>query len=540
MAKIVDPDVLAVTIDAVGTTEEIRIQTATKTIELRVLGDLDNTSPGSDSGITMQALYSFLKEEWKDQPDLNKYRFPLKSFTKNEFQWINGWSPLAGATRSMLRDAGWEETVGANAGDIWAGMISLGQFDEATDQGYYTQLSGTAPTSTPNFLHTGNVNEAVLVQDFDAGAPGDLQGYFQAYLREQGKLYSSYNLLSEQNILFPPGLEATLYRFPLGSNSVDLNVVAADATIDADAPYTGMNVRYYGGTGFTTAAAQAYSAGAVVQDGVGRWAFCTVGGTVTTPGGAYSAFGGGTWVAYEGEKSLDGNVTYKAFNVVIEGNGGLRGQIYEWGQRQLRRATNINLGTIVSAPQDTVGDVFGNVADELSTFRGADLVLKQGVYIDNFASSEINNLLFVPIPVDNGVPAEIRFPFEVVVTLNLPANVTGDATMRGVAYFTNDDAPGANAGNDFDTAGAIIVEDNTPVDVDFLVGDLTGNAFIFSYDYDGNVQRGGGSGGSPAPVTLQLCGLEGFEVGTTEFTIAEVATLTVNVVASDERNYLNA
>jgi hypothetical protein len=690
MAKIVDPDSLNIIIDAAGTSEEVRVNTTTKTIELRVLGALDDNSPGSTSGVTMQALYSFLKEEWQTQAALNKFRFPLKSFTKNEFQWINGWAPENAQTRQLVRDAGWQETVAPSNGDLYAGFISLGNFDNVADQGYYAQEAGLNPTVTPNFDKTGNVNEAVLVFDADGS---DLTGYFKAFLREQGKLYSSYDLLTEQTL---SALEATLYRFPL-SNESDLNANSSDAYIDADAvvtftnatnivnytshpfvdgdkiqfelnggtvpaelsagttyyvvtanandfqvaatlggpaitftddgtatvnviadPFNGMTLRYYGGAGFTTAAATTYATGDVVQDGEGRWAFCDLGGTVTTPGGSYTAFGGtSTWVAYEGEKLI--GATYYAFNIVIEGNGGTRGEIYEWAMRQLRKTVDINTGVISDVDQDTIGVVKGNVADELTSFRGSDLILEQGVFIDNFAATEINNLYFVPIPVDAGTPTEVNFPFEVVVTINLPTNVVGevDADTRGTGYFTNDDA-GDNNGDDFDTSGAIIVHNNTAgatvtftnatdkvnytahpysngdrimfensggalptglsaslvyfvvnsaandfevslteggsaVDftddgsgttdvkrpVDFDGADIAANAYTFSYDYDGNVQRGATSGGKPAPVTLQLCGLNAFEIGTTAFEISRVATLTVNVVAADERNYSN-
>lgn len=527
MAKIVDPDDL-------NQSTEVVIATGAKTVQLLPAGNLNDASPGATSGVTMQAVYSFLKEEWKADNALNKFKFPLKSFTKNEFQWINGWSPADAQTRTLLRDAGWSETVATENGDIYAGLISLGQFDATADQGYYANVAGFDQT-TADFDKTGNVNEAILV--FDASGT-DNTGYLKAFLREQGKLYASYNLLAEQGI---SALEATLYRFPLGGNTTDLDVSESDSNIDSIVPYTGMNIRYYAGVGFNTWAIGAKPAESVVQDSGGRWWFTDAGGTSA---GNDTNLGGGsdtgvTWVAFEGEKLI--GAIYYAFNTVIEGNSGTRYEIYEYAMRQLRQTSDINTGTIVDANQDTVGTVNGNIADEIAGFRGSDLVLKSGIYIDNFGAAEINNIVFVPIPVDGGVDAEVTFPFEVVVTINFPANVVGevDADVRGVAYFTNDDA-GNNAGNDFDTSGAIIAQDNSPANVDFDGTDLVGSSFIFSYDYDGNVQRGGGSGGADAPITLQLCGLAAFEIGTTEFSIGRTATLTVNVVASDERNYANA
>jgi hypothetical protein len=529
MPKIVDPDSLNQGV-------EVTITTATKLITLTAAGNLSNASPGATSGVTMQALYSFLKEEWKTDSALNKFKFPLKSYTKNEFLWINGWAPANAATRNLIRDAGWQESVGAASGDLYAGMISLGSFNATGDQGYYSNIAGLGQTST-NFNKTGNVNEAILVRDADGT---DFRTYLKAFLRIQGKLYSSYDLLVEQGIA---SLEATLYRFPL-ANSTDLNIVAADATIDANTPYTGMSLAYYSGVGFTTwANATVYPAKSVVKSAVtNRWFFTNAGGT--SSGTAANLAGGSdtaiTWVAYNGERLI--GTTYYAFNIAVDGNVGTRAQIYEWTQRQLRKTVDINTGTIADPNQDAVGVVKGNLANEISAYRGSDLILKQGVYVDDFAATEVNNIVFVPIPIDSGTPAEVTFPFSTVVTLNMPTNVVNevDANVRGVAYFLNDDAPGANAGNDFDTSGAIIVQDNTPANVDFDGTDLVGNAYTFSYAYDTNNQRGGASATTDAPVVLQLCGIAGFENGTTEFTITRTPNLTVNIVASDERNYANA
>ena len=607
MTKLVDPDSLNQ-----GT--EVVISTAGKTVQLLVAGNLDDNSPGATSGVTMQAVYSFLKEEWKNDNALNKFKFPLQAFTKNEFQWINGWAPADAQTRQLLRDAGWQETVGTENGDLWAGMISLGAFNAAADQGYYQQVTGF-DQSTTNFDKTGEVNEAVLVYDA-SGGPADYTGFFKAFLREQGKLYDSYDLLTEQGLT---ALEATLYRFPL-SNSSDLNISSSDAYIDLSSavtftngtdlvnltshplsnndavrftnsggalpaeistgttyyvinanandfqisttvggsavdftddgtgthtvvswPYDGMDIAYLSGVGFTSwTISTVYPAESVVQDAAGRWWFTDAGGTSA---GNDTDLGGGsdtgvTWVAYEGERLIGSN--YYAFNRIVDGSSGTRFQIYDWMQRQLRKTTDINTGVITDANQDTIGTVNGNVADELSAFRGSDLILEQGVYIDSFAATEINNLVFVPIPVDGGAEAEVTFPFEVVVTLNFSQNIIDetDADTRGVAYFTNNDA-GDDDGSDFDTASAIIVQDNTPANVDIDGTDIVGGAYTFSYDYDGNVQRGAASASSDAPVTLQMVGLAGFVVGTTEFTITRQATLGVNVSAGDERNYSN-
>src|SRR3990167_11050496 len=105
MAKIVDPDGLEQTTDVV-------ISTGAKTIQIVTSGAVSNASPGSTSGVTLQALYSFAKEEWKDDTALNKFKFPLKMYTKTDGTFINGWVFKNADSRNVIRDGGWTE--GAN------------------------------------------------------------------------------------------------------------------------------------------------------------------------------------------------------------------------------------------------------------------------------------------------------------------------------------------------------------------------------------------------------------------------------------------
>src|SRR3990172_406989 len=117
MAKIVDPDALAQGVEVV-------ISTGAKTVQLLVAGDLNNNNPGSTSGVTLQAVYSFLKEEWKTDTALNKFKFPIKMFTKTDGTLQNGWVWADAQTRQLVRDGGWTEVDG----DLYAGVISLGSF----------------------------------------------------------------------------------------------------------------------------------------------------------------------------------------------------------------------------------------------------------------------------------------------------------------------------------------------------------------------------------------------------------------------------
>lgn len=528
MAKLVDPDSLTAT--------EVTINTSLKTVTLNLAGNLDDNSPGASSGVIKQAVYSYLKEEWKDDNALNKFFFPLQAFTKNEFLWINGWSPGDAQTRDLFRDAGWEESVGAQAGDLYAGMITLGNHDNVADQSYYTQVAGAAQAST-NFDKTGNVNEPVLIFDADGS---DFTDYFKAFLREEAKLYSSYDLLTEQGLSV---LEATLYRFPL-SNSPDINVTTADATVGSATPYSNVTVDYLTGNHAPTTRADstAYVAGDIVQfptgASAGRYFRCTVGGTsgVGVPAGAGAGDGGVTWEVDPGERQI--NSTYYHFSRIVDAgnttNTITRYEIYERLQWELRQTGDINDNVNL----DGFGTVNGNIADSFGGFVGADLELALGVFIDDYNVNDQNNISFLPHPLDAGAETPVTFNFVAAGTFEFSQNMVdaADADTRVTAYFLNDDAPGDNLGNDFDTANAVIVDDASGVDIDIQV---TGLSVSWDYAYDTNTQRGASSSGTDVPIVIQVCGLGDYENFTISYTITRNAGQTINITAPDERNYSN-
>ena len=391
MAKIVDPDQL-------NQATEVVFDKNSKTIQLLVAGNLDDTSPGRTSGVTGQALYSFCKEEWRTDATLNVLRFPFDPIFEQKLQWVDGWKPADAQTRDLLRDAGWSEIDGAE----YAGLQTLGDFNATADQAYYQQVQGfdlTADNSVADFDKTGEVNEAVQVIG-PSGTP-DYSGFLRVLLREQGKTYAEGELVADQSL---SAVDFRFYGLPL-ENDTDITdgsgAPESDANIDSQAPYTSMTVDYLKGAGFTTAAAQSYSVGDVVQDGVGRWAFCTTAGTVVTPGGAYASFGGtSVWEAYAGELQIGSS--YYAFNRIIDGNNGTTKQMYEWAMRQLRKTTDINDDTLGATNQNGNGAQYGRIAKELCYFVGDTLHSAPGVALTNFNTNYTNNIRQHDITVDGG------------------------------------------------------------------------------------------------------------------------------------------
>jgi hypothetical protein len=129
----------------------------------------------SNDGVTLQALYSFSKEEWKNDNSLIPHPFPFTAITPEQFELTDNWVFRTGnnggsdaiqdiETRKLVRSGGWRE-IGFD--DIldqeWVGVITLGQFEDNTnDNAYYQQ--GNDPTDTTaatDFTFAGPVNEAV-------------------------------------------------------------------------------------------------------------------------------------------------------------------------------------------------------------------------------------------------------------------------------------------------------------------------------------------------------------------------------------------
>ena len=320
MAKIVDPDNLT-------QNAEVIFITGSKTIELV------KTATLSTDGVSLQTLYSFIKEEWKNDSNLIKYAFPMLSITSEQFELINGWN-FSGSTTDpsasayLIRDGGWavvDPITGTNS-EEWANITTLGAFDApTTDLAYFVQSASAVATPT-DFELPGQVNQGVQLYVTESF---DYRTYFTIYLREQAKTYGIYNLLTEQNLT---ALTYRKYAMPL-SNGSDLKITNSDTNISTLTPYTGMSITYY------TA-----SQGRVI-----------------------------------------GGPTYQ-FDVIIDGNAGTAEQIYEFVQWSLRQTTDIDA--------DAGAVKRGDIAAELLAFVGDTLRTETGVYIDNFLSADTNRLEF--------------------------------------------------------------------------------------------------------------------------------------------------
>ena len=453
---------------------EVIFNTTNRTIELDKAGNLD------DGGVTLQALYSFTKDEWRTDSELVKFPFPFVAITGEQFELVNDWDFLDIDTKNLIRDAGWAlRDAGGDSLEEYMNITSLGLFDDpTTDQAYYLQEDGGTPDQ---IVLTGEVNQAIQI--FDSVAPFNYRDFFRIFLREEGKTYGFYDLNAEQNIT-----QLTFRKFALPLiNAVDLKYDIDDTDIDSnsdgtadEAPYSGMSIEYFD---------------------------------------------------VDQSRTLGATGTFQ-FRIIIDGNNGTAEQIYQFVQWSLRQELNIN-DNAGTDPGET-DEVRGDTAEELLEFIGDTLRTKLtadgGVYIDNFQAQDTNRLEFT----DNS--GEVRiFPFVAAGNLIFNDNLQGDTDARYFVFFTNDEA-GDDAGNNFGTADAILIEDNSG---DPITGDVDGQSQIgFDFDYDGNVQRGSGSDGTPAPFTGVALGLGTAQYVVTTGTITRSTANVINFVAALERNYL--
>lgn len=399
MALITDPDDL-------NQATEVTFNTTLKTIALAEAGNL------SADGVTLKAVYSFAKEEWKDDATLIKFEFPFVPITDEFFELQEGWNWADTATRNLLRRGGFlvKDLTGAVT-EHWAGVAILGA--ESDDQIYYDNGNGAT-----DFVYTGNTAEVVQIRSDPNGDGNYADGFdrsanLTAYNREQGQLYShsSTTANGEANLLAPK-----LFSLTVGTGT-DLKISETDANIAANAPYTGMSITYH-------ATAQSRTIGA---------------------------------------SSFD-------FGIIIDGNNGTAEEIYEFVQYQLRQNSDID-DDASSLIGKTADELLQFVGDTLKTKSATNPDGGgSGVYIDNFQSADTNRIEF-----QDNTDTTRTFPFVAVTTISFNGNLQSDTDAIYRVFFTdangNDygdtDAIIVDDNSGADVAGTVSAQTSITFDFDY-------------------------------------------------------------------------
>lgn len=552
MTLLTDPDSLNDSA-ADDSTKEVYINPASGTIKLVTTGSL------STDGVTLKCLYSFLKEEWRNDPNnknLAAYPFPMVPITDESFEFVDGWDFLNDTARYLIRTAGWTvKNVSGSTTQKWSGIIGLGSI-ESDDQLYYDQGSGSV-----NIQLTGQVNQAVQVLSDPNGDGNYTDGFdrrtsFKIFVREYAQTYDDANLTD----IGVTSMDSIAYRFPIGTGT-DLKVTNADTSVSGSTPYNEINVRYFTGSfkRDVDTTNNARSFGIVIDAGTHSGVdgvFTSGQNTLTSSAGGISGsnFVGGTLKIHSGSAkgtyNLNGGVpqagnminitttfpasqTSASFTLYKSASlGATAEQIYEKVQFLLRQNRNIN-----SIATGSVS-VTGKTADLLLRFVGDTLEAGtlsptnpagggSGVIIEGFSSSDTNRLTFR----DNGATNR-TYPYVAVLTINFGTNLSSDASAKYWVYFTT--LPGA--GNDFGESGALIVDDNDGADMSGSISSQT--SIQRTFNYDGNVQ-GGRTAGTDATITAIGIGLSTGQYVRAQGTIARSTANSISLVAALERNYSN-
>lgn len=547
----------------------------------------------SDDGVTIQCLYSFMKDSWKTDNDLIKFPFPMTAITPEQFEF-NEWKPVDEAdtgntvdttpdsnTRNLFRTGGWSE-VDANSfiEKLYFCWLTLGNIDSTNkltgDRPYYFFSSQAAATSA---VFAGPANEGVeAVTRVDLTGAGTLAfvdggGGNDSFTRTTGSFVTDGFLVGDylfiQNaeddandgsyeILSVAATTLEVATASFTANADDTTVIAA---IDRRPLEFTTRIRVFGKTydqstftaiGVTTATNQVYrfplseATDNVISD---------LGVSEANAGGAAAPYDDMT-IAYfstgqsrSGFTEVMGDGGTTNFSVIIDGDvseaqqdgGGAATaeQIYAFVQAALAKATDINDGAGAAAVT-----VIGQLAEPLLSIASTGNTLQsialtdgtnpggstgEGVYVDSFASADKNRVSFIDDDGDNRT-----FPLTVVLTLNFNANITGDNDAIYKMFFTNDDA-GDNTGRDFGTIDAIVVQDDTNTDISGGPGSIPSQV-TKNYAYDLNQQRGAASTSTDAPVTIVAIGLSTAQYVVATGTITNTG-LTASLVAALERNF---
>ena len=147
-------------------------------------GSLTGGVNATDTGVILQFLYSFAKEEWKNDNTLIVHPFPFTAITPEQFELTSGWTFHRGSVgkgttyeaTQLIRTGGFREVaVNGTLNDEFASIVSLGTFEDSTnDKAYFQQGNDITDTTAPtDFSFFGPVNEVVTTYSYKT-ALGDI------------------------------------------------------------------------------------------------------------------------------------------------------------------------------------------------------------------------------------------------------------------------------------------------------------------------------------------------------------------------------
>jgi hypothetical protein len=415
-------------------------------------------------------------------------------------------------------------TFTARTGTLDSGTANGETADVDGDTGTLTDTGATFQSDGGLGDRDISAGDMVIITD-DNGA-GTMIGVYkvvsvdsdtQLTLNTSDQIFSAYSGVTY--IIKRPGMHLQYFQ-TLATQVSGVDITFADANPDTIARASGdfTSDGYTAGMAATVSGAvNAGNNGSFIIDSLVALTLTLIASETLTAEGPTSG------VIIDGETGIVRtlNAVDYPFNWRLFGNNGSLSQCFQFIQKQLRRGVDIDEGG---------GTSRGDVTDLLMTFStptGVGL----NMFIDDLLATNKNNASFVDLTGDTRT-----FAFLAGVEINLNDNILDSNTAKVVVFFTNDDA-GDNAGRDFGTQDAIIVQKDDLTDA--VWNDPSASPVSFSYDYDNNNQRGTGSEGQDAPVTLVAIGDDKAQYVKITGTIARQDTNVFSLSAALERNYSN-
>jgi len=361
-------------------------------------------------------------------------------------------------------------------------------------------------------------------------------------------------------------LSNRLFTFGL-SNSQDLDISASDATIDGSVPYTGMSMTYYatpqslGGSGDLVGGP--YNFGIVItgNDGtntqVYEWTQRQLRKTSDIDADADVAIG----VMMDGLMrflgptlqvgSVDGGLSFPVnpdgggSGVFISGlNASSRNNTVYYDNLGIQRAHPLGVPVTLDFNATIIDDSLAKYTlffDATIYTTVADLVITAGTGANgtfnstgaNLPTLAVGALQYVRVTGKTGVDAAMNGIYQ--VTTETSTSVWSVTRYDGDTIVTTGSSSCSVDQYPIDSPDAIIVQDDTPVDV---TGTDPSADFVFTFDYSGNTQ-GGRTASTDAFVKARAIGQSGAQYTQTTVQTIPSTAVTIPVTSNIERNFLN-
>jgi hypothetical protein len=468
----------------------------------------DGTSPitnplGEDDGIKLEAIYAFERQERRKDEELRKHDYFLEGTFKfgGAYKFVNdrklydtdagGGDSLTGDDRYKMRGSGWEELdIDGELCRIYYGNKSLGNI-EALSVPYY-QLADTASPDTNGivpvpYAKDGPIDEAVQVFGditYDANTTT-----FDTRVFESLKI-RSYGFNYDEKILSDSGVTE------MGGYNTGF---ALTESIHLTTNTTGMPL------------AEVYNSDPASQVGVWEAMELEEFDAPQSQTGFTTSDADFTWVLSNANgASLDEMIAHLDALAQVDADINAHAVTETYGQR---------VGTWYSY------NAAGKILPEVGTGAAGE-----GLFLSGLIGTDKNRVIFTD---DAGATKE--YPFYLAVAVNVGSGAVADTNAWFHAFYL--DGPGA--GDDFNTDGALTVED---ADASTLIkgnvngsGIRSGNIINFEYNFASDPVSGGGE----TDVVFECEGDGGVTAAKTVFTLsdpANAASITASCVPGVENN----